>query len=243
MGTLRAFVAGATGLTGKAVVRHLLARDVDAVAHVRPDSSRFEAHAKAFRDLGARVDATPWSEAAMTESLSDHGPAVVFALLGTTRKRAREVAASGGDPDGESYEAVDYGLTALLRRAAEACGAGPRFVYLSSMGVTEGTSNRYLAARARIERELREGSLPYVIARPSFITGDREERRPGEAFGAAVANAALSVVGALGGADTRDRYRSITGDALGRALVDLALDPDAAGRVFSGEDLYRRGNP
>ena len=43
----------------------------------------------------------------------------LLALLGTTRKRVRKVASAGGDPALQTYEAVDYGLTALLRRAAE----------------------------------------------------------------------------------------------------------------------------
>lgn len=236
------FVAGATGLTGGGVVRALLDERLEAVAHVRPDSSRLEEHRARFEGLGAQVDTTAWDEAAMTETIRELGPAWVFALLGTTRKRASRVKAAGGDAANETYEAVDYGLTALLRRACEASGARPRFVYLSSMGVSEGTSNRYLAARARIERELREGSLPYVVARPSFIHGDRDETRPGEAIGATLANAGLGLLGALGARDTRDRYRSITGAQLGRALVKLARDPEAENQVFPGEELFRLGS-
>ena len=37
-----AFVAGATGFTGREVVRLLVERGVPAVAHVRPDSPRLE---------------------------------------------------------------------------------------------------------------------------------------------------------------------------------------------------------
>lgn len=236
------FVAGATGLTGGGVVQALRDEGLEAVAHVRPDSSKLDAHRARFEALGATIDTTAWDEAAMTETIARLQPAWVFALLGTTRKRASRVNAGGGDASRETYEVVDYGLTALLRRACEASGARPRFVYLSSMGVTEDTSNRYLAARAKIERELREGALPYVIARPSFIHGDREEARAGEAIGASVANAALGLLGALGAKDTRDRYRSITGAQLARALVTLAQDPEAENRVFLGEALFRLGS-
>lgn len=241
MSETRAFVAGATGLTGRAVVKHLRERGVDTVAHVRPDSKRLEAHRERFEGLGATVDTTAWDEEAMTRTLRELKPTVVFALLGTTRKRANERKWAGEDASEETYEAVDYGLTALLRRACEASGAKPRFVYLSSMGVKEGTLNRYLAARARIERELREGSLPWVVARPSFITGDRDESRPGEAIGAAVTDAALGVLGALGASKTRDRYRSITGDGLGRALVALALDPPSDAALVLADELQEAG--
>jgi uncharacterized protein YbjT (DUF2867 family) len=235
--TERAFVAGATGLTGRWVVTELRTRGVPAIAHVRPDSSSLARWRERFEGEGAEVDTTPWDEAALTETLRARAPRIVFALLGTTRKRARVAAKSGRDPKAESYEAVDYGLTAMLRRAAEASGHRPRFVYLSSMGVREGTSNRYMAVRARIERELREGLLPYTIIRPGFIVGDRDESRPGEAIGAAIADGALSFFGALGAKTLRDRYHSIRGEELARALVRLALDPKAENRSFEAEAL------
>jgi len=230
-----AFVAGATGLTGGAVVRHLVARGARAIAHVRPDSSRLAAHRERFEALGAEVDETPWDEAAMTERLRVLAPDAVFALLGTTAKRKRQAS----DEDANSYEAVDYGLTALLRRACEAAGTRPRFVYVSMVGLDpdKDSRNPYTQARVRVERELRDGALPYTILRPSLIHGDRGERRPGEAFAAAVADGALSVVGALGARRTRDRYRSITGDELGAACVRLAFDPAAEDRAFEPDAL------
>jgi uncharacterized protein YbjT (DUF2867 family) len=233
----RAFVAGATGLTGRSVVEHLRERGVETVAHVRPDSSRLEAWRERFEALGAEVDTTPWDEAAMTETLRERAPTHVFALLGTTRARAKQASKQGRDAAAESYEAVDYGLTALLRRAAEAAGHRPRFVYLSAMGVSESTRNPYMVARVRIEAELREGALPYTIVRPSFILGDRDAPRPGESVGAAVVDGALGVLGVLGARRFRDRYRSITGDELAAALVRLALDPDAANRVVEADEL------
>ena len=226
-----AFVAGATGLTGRSVVAELRAAGVRTVAHVRPDSSRLASWRERFEGLGAEVDTTPWDEAALTERLRELSPTLVFALLGTTRRRAKQAAKAGRDPAAEGYEVVDYGLTAMLRRACEACGSRPRFVYLSAMGVSETTSNAYMAVRARIERELREGALPYVSARPSFILGDRDEARLGETVGAAVADSALSVLGVLGGAKVRDKYASMTGEVLARAMVVAALDPATEGIV------------
>ena len=82
-----AFVAGATGYTGQAVVARLRALDRPALAHVRPDSSRLEVWRERFTAQGAEVDATPWQLEAMTERFREASPAVVFALLGTTRRR------------------------------------------------------------------------------------------------------------------------------------------------------------
>ncbi len=233
----KAFVAGATGLTGRFVVRELVERGVATLAHVRPDSRSLASWRARFEAEGAAVDATPWEEGALTATLREQQVTMVFALLGTTRARGRAAAREGRDAAAESYEAVDYGLTAMLRRAAQASGHRPRFVYLSSMSVEANTRNAYLAARARVERELREGALPFTIVRPSFIVGERDESRPGEKVGAALVDGALSVVGALGGRRLRDRYASIRGEDLARALVRLALDPSVENETVEADAL------
>lgn len=238
---VRAFVAGATGFTGRAVVAELARRQVEVRAHVRPDSHQLDDWRQTFGALGdhVRVDTTAWEEQALIASLAADPPGVVFALLGTTRARASRDAKHGAD---SSYEAIDYGLTAMLRRACEALEHPPRFVYLSSMGVREGAAGSYLQARWKVEQELQAGALPYVIARPSFITGERDESRPGERIGSAVADGLLGVVGALGGKRLADRYRSTDDVTLARALVSLALDPDATG-TFASDELQARGRP
>lgn len=228
-----AFVAGATGYVGREVVRELCARGHATVAHVRPDSSRLEEWRSRFAELGAQVDATPWEASAMAARFQALAPSVVFALLGTTRKRAK----ASPDPN-ESYETIDYGLTALLVEAAVAAGSSPRLVYLSSAGVKDDSRGAYLRARARAERAVRESGLRYTIARPSFITGsDREESRPGERAGAAVANGLLRAAGLFGARTLRDRYRSTTAPVLAAALVRLAFDAAAADRVVESEEL------
>ncbi len=220
----RAFVAGATGYVGREVVAALRAAGVETVAHVRPDSPRLAEWTRRFAALGATVDSTPWEEAPLRDRLVALTPTHVFALLGTTRARAR-AADQAGAPAAD-YEAVDYGLTAMLLRAAQAVGPRPRFVYLSAAGVREGTGNAYLAARVRVERELRGAGVHYVIARPAFVTGDdREESRPAERWGAMVGDAALAVVGRLGGRALEARWSSITGASLARGLVRVAFDP------------------
>jgi uncharacterized protein YbjT (DUF2867 family) len=230
------FVAGATGYTGREVVPALLARGIETVAHVRPDSPRLPEWRARFEALGARVDTTPWEQTAMTATLASCHPDLVFALLGTTRARAKQARSAGGRD--ESYEAVDYGLTLVLLRAAERAGSRPRFVYLSSAGVREDSGSPYLAARARVEQALREGILPYTVARPSFITGpDRDEFRAGERMLSRFVDGVLAVAGWLGAQRLRARYRSTTNVALAEALVRLALDPARASTVVESEGL------
>lgn len=232
-------VVGATGLTGRHVVEALVARGHGAIAHVRPDSPRLAEWKTRFAEMGGEVDATPWDEAAMRAMFESRRPRWVFGCLGTTRARARAAAKAGRDASTESYDAVDVALTELTIRAAKSAGV-ERFVYLSSIGAGEGgAQNAYLAARTRVERTLRESGVPYTIVRPSFILGDRDQPRAGEKVVGAVADAGLGLIGALGGRGLRDRYRSIRGEDLARAMVMLAEDAGFAGRMADGVELQR----
>ena len=234
-----AFVAGASGYTGREVVRALVYRGVRVVAHVRPDSPRRDALVRELGADGATVDVTAWDAAAMTRTLTALSPAMVFALLGTTRARANATRKRGG-PE-ESYESVDYGLTSLLLRASVACGSKPRFVYLSALGAGRPSSNAYFAARYKAEAEVHASGLAYVIARPSFITGpDRAESRPAERLAAGVTDAVLGFAGHLGAVAARDRYASMSARTLGKALVALALDEGATAITAEPAELRAR---
>ena len=221
-----AFVVGATGFTGREVARCLAQRGIRTFAHLRPDSARLQLWQERLRALGAEVDTTAWEEAAMTATLRRLKPALVFALLGTTRARMKALARAGQDPQAQSYEAVDYGLTALLLRAAKASGARPRFIYLSAAGVSPKSRSPYYRVRAKLEEELKGSGLPYVIARPSFISGPgRDEPRTGERIGSALIDASLAVAGALGAKRLQARYASTTNTVLAEALHGLQHPP------------------
>lgn len=229
-----AFVAGATGYTGREVVPRLVSAGVRTVAHVRPGSADGARWEERFTKIGAEVDRSPWEEEGMAETLGRLRPALVFSLLGTTRSRARREGMSGA----EAYERIDYGLTRLLLDAAIAAGSRPRFVYLSSLGVSPRTKNLYLGVRARLEAELRDSSLPWTIVRPSFVTGpDREDSRTAERIGAVVTDAVLRAASLVGARGIADRFRSMTGAELAAAMVRSALDPTAEGRELEASDL------
>src|SRR5882672_5667836 len=98
----KAFVAGATGYTGREVVRALVVRGVAASAHVRPNSPQLDALTREFAAEGATLDTTSWDGAALTATLTRLRPSVVFALLGTTRARVHAARQAGAPA--ESYD-------------------------------------------------------------------------------------------------------------------------------------------
>jgi uncharacterized protein YbjT (DUF2867 family) len=227
-----AFVAGATGYVGRTVVDQLRVRGVKTIAHVRPNSRKLdEWRAK----LGDDVDTSPWDVPMLAEVIKTRKITHVFVLIGTTRAQAKADAIEG-DP----YEAVDYGLTKMLCDAAVMAGTSPRIVYLSSIGTGPGARSPYLKARHKAEEAVRSAGLPWVIARPSIIAGkgggaQRDDGRPLEKAAAVVADGLLAAVGLVAG-KTRAKYRSITPETLGGALVRIGLDGEA-GRVYEGDDL------
>jgi uncharacterized protein YbjT (DUF2867 family) len=231
------FVAGATGYTGREVVQASRARGLETIAHVRPDSRSLDEWRRRFEALGARVDTTAWELEAMTQTLQALQPSQIFALLGTTRSRGK---ADTGSAVAETYEAVDYGLSVLLLEAAIACGSKPRFVYLSAMGAGGRPMNAYMDVRKRVEAAVRGSNLPYLIARPGFISGsDRDEWRPGERIVATIGDGVLGVLGKLGAKRLANRYTSMTGAELGRALVELAGASAGGSEIAEVEDLKR----
>ena len=228
-------MAGSTGYVGRAVVAQLRALGVRCVAHVRPDSSRLADWRDRFEALGADVDVSPWQPVAFRETLAGSRPDLVFALLGTTRKRAARDAAAGRD---SSYQTVDYGMSRILLDATLVSCPQARFVYLSSLAVSGNTKNEYLAVRWKLEQELIASGLDYIIARPSFITGpDRDETRTTERVAATVVDGALRVLAALGARDWQNQFASLTGSQLGRALVQAALTPDCSRVVLETRQL------
>ena len=228
---MTALVLGATGFVGREVVRQLCVRGTKTIAHVRPDSSKVDTWRATFGELGATVDTTPWEVSALAARIRELDPAQIYILIGTTRSKAKADAV-----EGDIYEKVDLGLTKLTVVAATAAERTPRLVYLSSVGADPAARSAYLSARGKAEDVIRASKLPWVIARPSIITGDREDGRLGEKSAAVVGDGLLAVAGLFGGKKVRDRYRSTTPDVLASALIRLGEAPEHD-RVVDGMDL------
>ena len=225
---MTAYVLGATGFVGREVVRQLCVRGAQAIAHVRPESAD---KARMLAGLGAIVDCAPWDADALASRLRTLAPAQVYILIGTTRSAAKR-----DNVQGDIYEAVDLRLTKIAIDAARASELEPRIVYLSSVGADVNARSAYLRARGRAEEVVTTSRLPWVIARPSFITGDRDETRIGERAAALFGDGALAVAGLFGGKTVRDKYRSTTPDVLASALIRLGEAPEHD-RIAQGSEL------
>lgn len=157
-----AFVAGATGYTGRALMELFATEKTD--WKPRP-------HARAAGKLDGAVVCDPRDVAALTEGM--RGCDAVVQLIGTVRANFAE-----GD-----YEDIDYGTTVALGEAAKAA-AVPRLLLLSSVGAGK-PRGRYLSVKRKTEAWVEASGLEYTIVRPSFIVG--QGRRSAQVLGTLLA--------------------------------------------------------
>jgi len=240
----RVLIVGSTGYTGRAVVQQLCRAKIHTVAHIRPDSPNRERKRAYFSQLGCTVDYTPWEADSFVDMLKRHQPTHVFSLLGTTKAKARRAAQAGKEA---TYESVDRDLSLLLLLAIEEVVEEQpihkqiRYLFLSSMGVTERSSNRYLQARAAVERHIQQMPFPWMIVRPSFISGpDRNERRPMERVGSIMGDAFLSTLSVMGIKQPYQQYGTLSGAQLATGLIAWALDPEAYRKILDTRAIRQR---
>ena len=153
-----AFIAGATGFTGRAIAHQdAAAHGVELRLQVRPDSP-------GAKKLGAdpRVREISLSDPEGLEQ-GMKGATAVMQLIGTVRARFDEQT---------SYETVDYQSTVQLLQAAKRCQI-PHFILLSSVGAQTGWG-AYLSWKKKTEDLVRSSGIPYTIVRPSYLAGDAD---------------------------------------------------------------------
>ena len=205
-------MAGATGLVGRAVLAALLGdkryREVIALGRRAPPVThpKLRCLKVDYAQLGALPEADD-----------------VFIALGTTIK----VAGSQ-----QAFRAVDYDAVLAVAKAARASGA-TRLGVVSAMGASARSSVFYNRVKGEMEDAVcTMGYASVLLARPSFIEGDRAAlQQPGRA-GEGLALQAVRLLRPLIPAN----YRSIAASRVAQALVRAVGDAKPGKRVLlSGE--------
>ncbi len=208
-------IAGASGLVGREILQGLLADDSVAAVHSLGRRDLRLQHPKLTQH---RVD---FSKA--LPALSSAGEA--FIALGTTIK----VAGSQ-----EAFRAVDFDAVLAVAKAAKAAGATHLGV-VSAMGADPRSKIFYNRVKGEMEAALSAlGFDTLVIARPSFLVGDREALGQPPRAGEALALAASRLLAPM----IPDRYKSIDARKVARAL--LAAVPTSQGRrVLLSDEMQK----
>jgi uncharacterized protein YbjT (DUF2867 family) len=209
MATRTVLIAGATGLVGRELLQ-LLAREHD-VAEVRALVRR-----RPDFDLGDRVSYIAGDFERLESHADDFLVDQVFCALGTTIRIAGSQAA---------FRRVDFDYPLAIAQLAVDRGA-THFLLISAIGARADSRIFYNRVKGELEDALRR--LPFrsiTIARPSFLIGEREQRRPGE------------TIGRLLGLLAPRRFRSVHVRNVAAALI-LAARQDKPGlHVLENADL------
>jgi uncharacterized protein YbjT (DUF2867 family) len=204
-------LAGASGLVGRAILQGLLADESVAAVHT----------------LGRR--SLPVQHPKLTEHSVDFKalPALprldeAFIALGTTIK----VAGSQ-----EAFRAVDYEAVVAVAEAAKQAGAR-RLGVVSAMGASTRSGIFYNRVKGEMEAAVSAlGFETLVIARPSFLAGDREALgqpvRSGEKLALGISRWLAPLIPA--------NYRSIDSSAVARALLKKVPGTQGKSVLLSGE--------
>jgi uncharacterized protein YbjT (DUF2867 family) len=203
---VEAWIFGATGLVGQALVGELCARPeaTSVTAFVRRAEGRAEPR------LEERVVAFDRLDLELAGRTATH----VFCCLGTTMAKA------GSE---RAFRKVDFDYPLTIGRAALAAGA-KKLLVVTAVGADPGSRIFYNRVKGELERALEALGLPELhLFRPSLILGDRSERRVGEK----IAMVAARPVGALLVGQLK-KYRPIAAIDIARAMVEVALSSEPA---------------
>lgn len=210
-----ALVAGASGLVGQALLPLLLARDEYRQVHslVRRESGNI--HVK------LRENVVDFGALGTLPQADD-----IYISLGTTMKKAGSK---------EAFRLVDFDYVVGVAKAAHASGA-TRIAVVSSVGASPQSNVFY--SRVKGEAEEAIAAIDYervVLLRPSILDGEREEKRPGERIGLAMANALSFMV--------PKKYRAVhvddVAEAMYTSILDYALVDHPRVRIIESDEIRR----
>ncbi len=215
---MRVWIAGATGLTGNALLSQVLREP------------RFDRVVAFVRKPLQIVDPKLTEQPAEFERLREINPGfvdVAFCCLGTTIKKAGSEAA---------FRRVDHDYVLAFAQAAKAHGASHVGV-VSSTNADPQSRVFYSRVKGETERDLQALGLPSLaIYRPSLLLGDRPEQRTGENVAAVV----LPLLSPLLFGPFK-KYRPIRGATVARAMWRKALEGQPGVAIYESDAIEEMG--
>jgi uncharacterized protein YbjT (DUF2867 family) len=148
----------------------------------------------------------------------------VFICLGTTIKTAGSK---------ENFRKVDIDYCLSIARKAKESGA-ETLSLISSIGANSSSKNFYLKTKGELEESIqRIGFSTVNIFRPSFLVGERSEKRLAEKIAINLAKIMdLFLIG------TASKYRSVKAESLAKTMV-LKADNKSGVNYFYFDDFLR----
>ena len=207
-------VAGSTGLIGRNVIKALSNKNQSVVALTRRSISNLPHN---ITELIIDFDA-----------FEKHGSlppcSNVFICLGTTIKTAGSK---------ENFRKVDIDYCLSIAKKAKKSGA-ETLSLISSIGANSSSKNFYLKTKGELEEAIQDLGFSTVnIFRPSFLVGERSEKRMAEKV--AIKLAKIMDLFLIGSAR---KYRSVKAELLAKTMVSK-IDSKPGVNYFYFDDFLK----
>jgi len=206
-----ALIIGASGLTGGLLIHQLLANDHYSSVTIYVRKSLQINHSKLIEVI---IDFETINSAVIADD--------VFCCLGTTIKIAKTK---------EAFEKVDLHYPIKIAQLQKNAGS-KQFLVVSAMGANASSSIFYSKTKGLMEAGLQKiGFDSLYILRPSFIDGERKEKRLGEKIGLIL----FSIIEPLLVGPLRN-YTSVKARAIAACMVFKAIENNKGTfTILSGE--------
>lgn len=207
-------IVGSTGLVGGNVIKVLSNKKQRAVALTR----------RSIPNLPPNITEMIIDFDAFEKNGSLPSCINVFICLGTTIKTAGSK---------ENFRKVDIDYCLSIARKAKESGA-ETLSLISSIGANSSSKNFYLKTKGELEESIqRIGFSTVNIFRPSFLVGERSEKRLAEKIAINLAKIMdLFLIG------TASKYRSVKAESLAKTMV-LKADNKSGVNYFYFDDFLR----
>ena len=206
-----ALILGATGLVGTECLRLFAAS---------PDFARVVALTRRPLSVTSlpKVESHVIDFERLDEAAEHFRVSHVVCALGTTIKKAGSQA---------RFRRVDHDYPLAAAQLGLRQGAR-HFLLVSALGANAQSRIFYNRVKGELEQAIR--AIPYrsvTIVRPSLLIGERDEARPGEVIGKALARFAPR------------RYRPVPARDVAAAILRVARDDLPGVRIIESKDLHR----
>lgn len=211
----KAIIAGASGLTGSCLLDLLLQQPGYDEALVLVRKELPIKHSK-LTQLVVDFDKPESYSAQITGD-------ALFCCLGSTRKKT---------PDMVDYRKVDHDYPLQLAQIALKNGVSQLHL-VSALGANAKASNFYSKMKGETEDDMIKVGLPSLhIYRPSFIAGDRNEKRPVEKF----LNKLIKFIDPLLIGKLK-KYQSIAAKTIAGAMYKQSLKNETGVHTYSSDKI------
>ena len=207
-------IAGSTGLIGGNVIKVLSNKKQSAIALTR----------RSIPNLPPNITEMIIDFDAFEKNGSLPSCNNVFICLGTTIKTAGSK---------ENFRKVDIDYCLSIARKAKESGA-ETLSLISSIGANSSSKNFYLRTKGELEESIQSLGFSTVnIFRPSFLVGERSEKRLAEKIAINLAKIMdLFLIG------TASKYRSVKAESLAKTMV-LKADSKPGINYFYFDDFLK----